>query len=83
MGEPIISFIFGFAVGYLYILIKTKIKSKIKVDLWPTPSILKSLVKKYLDWADRQPVCYVEEEPEDAWGDRAKQRWEEAQEPNS
>jgi len=79
MGEPLISFIFGFAVGYLYILIKTKIKSKIKMDLWPTPSILKSLVQKYQEWADRQPVCYVEPEPEDAWDDKARGKWEEAE----
>jgi hypothetical protein len=48
--------------GYLYVQIKSRLKEKIGFDLWPTPAILKKLVRSYLDLARGDERAFEEEE---------------------
>lgn len=54
MSAPFINFVVGFVVGYLYVKIKTSLLQRFGMDFWPTPSLVKRVVKIYLDRADRR-----------------------------
>ena len=54
MGSFMWNFLAGFVAGLLYVLIKTTLLRKLKVDLWPTPSIFHSVTRKFLEWSARR-----------------------------
>lgn len=61
VGQSFARIACGFLIGYLYVKIKTTIKNKIGFDLWPTPEILKKVVKKYVEWSSHRNTELNEE----------------------
>ena len=66
LGISFYGLLAGIAVGYAYCLFKTTLKRKMGFDIWPTPSLLKSVAKIYLDWSTPpNDYAWNREEPDE------------------
>lgn len=65
MGKSFVIYLVGYATAHLYLYIKGPLFIKYQRDFLPTPSLLKSIVKIYLDWEARQLPLSEEGEGED------------------
>ena len=53
IGTPLVHLMLGLVTGVIYVMIKTYCIRKWRIDLWPTPSIFHTVVRKLLDMTRR------------------------------
>jgi hypothetical protein len=53
MGQPFLNLVIAFLIAHLYLYIKGPLFDRLKIDLLPTPSLLKSLVNAFITWESR------------------------------